>query len=353
MLTSQVLAAPAGRNCGASKSSTAVVVRFPCKEEARLKQDATGPALNVWGSFEGAPQPSKAGMIVNEAAPAQRQAMQASKTANGISTARNNGCSFLTVNPGLYFHKSPPMFTYGYVVSGVPCEAAASALAVTSALQRSGGRTFPTTYSLWLKPTLPSVSVQPRCACAECLGCVENKLAAGCVPTNKQQQLLLACSHAAKPASVPHACPLNQAQLHQVFAPRITRPHCCFSSPHTLGADACTPPVNINIMPTGPALPNQQADDVECKSDRPDLLLLLLLLDLQPPEGMSTEPQSCNLVVSVLNRSYVSNDKFPCNMKALVAEELQEGCCYNAGTSGRHLLSRWELAMSYRRAFLH
>lgn len=228
VLTSQVLAAPAGRNCGASKSSTAVVVRFPCKEEARLKQDATGPALNVWGSFEGAPQPSKAGMIVNEAAPAQRQAMQASKTANGISTARNNGCSFLTVNPGLYFHKSPPMFTYGYVVSGVPCEAAASALAVTSALQRSGGRTFPTTYSLWLKPTLPS-----------------------------------------------------------------------------------------------------------------------------PPEGMSTEPQSCNLVVSVLNRSYVSNDKFPCNMKALVAEELQEGCCYNAGTSGRHLLSRWELAMSYRRAFLH
>lgn len=68
---------------------------------------------------------------------------------------------------------------------------------------------------------------------------------------------------------------------------------------------------------------------------------------------MSTEPQSCNLVVSVLNRSYVSNDKFPCNMKVLVAEELQEGCCYNAGATGRRLLSRWELAMSYRRAFLH
>lgn len=271
MVTSQVLTVPAGgaRSCSASKTSTAVLLRFPCREEPRLKQ-ASGPALNVWGSFEGIPQPSRQGVIVNEAAPAKKQSLHAAKLAgaaagadgyvvtgpegyvvsakkagratpdgyvvsaqqagspdgyvvsgkdgyvvsgnkdgyvvsnakdgyivsaqnagskdgyivsgnkdgyvvstqsaggyvvstagsvNGTGVAQVGACSFLTLNPGLYYHKSPPMLTYGYAVSGVPCERAASALAVTGALDRAGAKTFPTTYSLWLKPTLPAVSV--------------------------------------------------------------------------------------------------------------------------------------------------------------------------------------------------
>jgi hypothetical protein len=286
VVTSQVLTAPAGgaRSCGASRSSTAVLLRFPCKEEPRLKQ-ASGPALNVWGSFEGIPQPSKAGVIVTESAPVKKQSLHAAKlsgangyvvtsaegvvasankaaspngyvvsaqgagnkpdgyvvsgqhagspngyvisaqgakpdgyvvsargskpdgyvvstqgagsnadgyvvssqhagspngyvvstqsaggyvvsgaSASNTSTAAQVGaCSFLTLNPGLYFHRAPPMFTYGYAVSGVPCERAASALAATNALDRAGAKTFPTTYSLWLKPSLPAVSTNgPR-----------------------------------------------------------------------------------------------------------------------------------------------------------------------------------------------
>lgn len=188
VVTSQVLTTPdTGRqhSCGGSKTSTAVVLRFPCQEEARLKQ-AAGPALNVWGSFDGVPQPTRTGIIVNEAAPAaaRRQsatvhasaaklvdaaaAGDANNSANATQPATNGtapikgNCSFLTVSPGLYFHRSPPMFTYGYVVSGLPCQQAASALATTQALEKAGGaRTFATTYSMWLKPTLPAVS----CCC--------------------------------------------------------------------------------------------------------------------------------------------------------------------------------------------
>lgn len=295
IVTSQVLTVPAGdpRSCRASKASTAVLLRFPCKEEPRLKQ-ASGPALNVWGSFDGIPQPTKHGMIVTESAPVKTAAAQPRRAAklidsradgyvvsssgshnpggyvvsgsgsstpsgyvvssssnpngyvvsstgagssssspagpiviatnnagtsdgyvvssagantpagyvvsttdanapagyvvsttdakapagyvvssNGgnapagyvVSTAGVNSsvtssgaCSFLTLNPGLYYHKSPPMFTYGYVVSGVPCDRAASALAATTELNKAGAKTFPTTYSLWLKPSLPAVS---------------------------------------------------------------------------------------------------------------------------------------------------------------------------------------------------
>lgn len=279
MVTSQVLTLPAAGargSCGASKASTAVLLRFPCKEEPRLKQ-ASGPALNVWGSFDGIPEPTRHGVIVNEAAPAKKQSLHAAKltgadgyivtkpegyvvsstkktsspdgyvvssskdgyvvsgskdgyvvstqragsspdgyvvsnpegyvvsstrkagspdgyvvsgskdgyvvsgskdgyvvstqnaggyvvsstgAANGSAPAQVGACSFLTLNPGLYYHKSPPMLTYGYAVSGVPCERAASAAAVTGALDRAGAKTFPTTYSLWLKPTLPAVSQQ-------------------------------------------------------------------------------------------------------------------------------------------------------------------------------------------------
>jgi hypothetical protein len=297
VVTSQVLTVPAegARNCGASKASTAVLLRFPCKEEPRLKQ-ASGPALNVWGSFDGTPQPTKAGVIVTESAPVKKQSLHAAKlsgadgyvvtdpegyvvsakkaaspngyvvstqgagskpegyvvsaqgagskpdgyvvsgqqagspngyvvsaqgakpegyvvSAHGakpdgyvvstqgskpsgyvVSTQSAGGyvvsstgssdtsaaaqvgaCSFLTLNPGLYFHRAPPMFTYGYAVSGVPCERAASALAATNALDRAGAKTFPTTYSLWLKPSLPAVSIngpglktQIPCTLAHC-----------------------------------------------------------------------------------------------------------------------------------------------------------------------------------------
>jgi hypothetical protein len=287
VVTSQVLTLPAagarGGSCGASKASTAVLLRFPCKEEPRQKQ-ASGPALNVWGSFDGVPEPTRRGVIVNEAAPAKKQSLHAAKltgadgyvvtnpegyvvsstaarkagsssssspdgyvvsgnkdgyvvsgskdeyvvstqragsssspdgyvvsstnpegyvvsssstrksgspdgyvvsgskdgyvvstqnaggyvvsstgaaaAANGSAPAQVGACSFLTLNPGLYYHKSPPMLTYGYAVSGVPCERAASAAAVTGALDRAGAKTFPTTYSLWLKPSLPAVSQQ-------------------------------------------------------------------------------------------------------------------------------------------------------------------------------------------------
>lgn len=84
---------------------------------------------------------------------------------------------------------------------------------------------------------------------------------------------------------------------------------------------------------------------------------------LQPPVGMSTEPQACNLVVSVLQRSYVSTETFPCSMRTLSPEELDDGCCYNAGGmgrrlldtfwAGRSLLSSWEKAVWNRRAMLH
>lgn len=81
---------------------------------------------------------------------------------------------------------------------------------------------------------------------------------------------------------------------------------------------------------------------------------------------MSTEPQACNLVVSVLQRSYVSTETFPCSMRTLSPDELDDGCCYNAGGMGmgrrlldslwagrRSLLSSWEKAVWNRRAMLH
>jgi hypothetical protein len=74
---------------------------------------------------------------------------------------------------------------------------------------------------------------------------------------------------------------------------------------------------------------------------------------------MSMEQQSCHLVVSVLNRSYTSIEKFPCSMLQMTPDDVGEGCCYNAGGSapvagsGRHLLSSWEKAVSNRRAMQH
>lgn len=76
---------------------------------------------------------------------------------------------------------------------------------------------------------------------------------------------------------------------------------------------------------------------------------------------MSSEQQTCNLVISVLSRSYVSTDTFPCHMSQLAPESLDDGCCYNAGggmgrrllswgSMRRTLLSSWERAVSYRRA---
>jgi hypothetical protein len=253
VVTSQVLTVPAGdpKSCRGSKTSTAVLLRFPCTEEPRQKQ-ASGPALNLWGSFDGIPTPTRSGVVVTEAgaAPAKHSlhatklsGHSASRTsatnpngyvvsgtsgaatpagyvvsstnsgaaapegyvvsgaapngyvvsntdtpattagyvvsgtpastsgyvvsstnANTSSSSGTGACSFLTINPGLYYHKTPPMFTYGYVVSGVPCERAQSALAATTALERAGARTFPTTYSLWMKPTLPAVSLAHRAA---------------------------------------------------------------------------------------------------------------------------------------------------------------------------------------------
>jgi hypothetical protein len=144
-------------------------MRFPCSEGPREKQ-ATGPALNVWASLEGMPKPSKQGMrvvissIVNEMGPAARQqgaAMRAgtsSSSTDGSVPATTSACSLLTLNPGLYNHRSPPLMTYGYSISGLPCARVASASAATSVLEAAGAKSFPTTYSIWLKPAVPAVS---------------------------------------------------------------------------------------------------------------------------------------------------------------------------------------------------
>lgn len=182
MLTTQVLRS----GCIPSKRSAAVVMRFPCKEGPREKL-ATGPALNIWASFDGVPKPTQHGMIVNEMGPAQRQSIKPSSniaaTAAAATTMNSNnsstyamtgaaagaaGCNLLTLNPGLYFHRNPPVYTYGYVVSGLPCQKAASASAVTSMLESAGATSFATTYSLWLKPAVPAVSAHVHACMLVC-----------------------------------------------------------------------------------------------------------------------------------------------------------------------------------------
>lgn len=112
------------------------------------------------------------------------------------------------------------------------------------------------------------------------------------------------------------------------------------------------------------AVPVRLTAPLPCPSCCPAAAYCPLSVRPQPPAGMSTEPQTCHLVVSVLQRSYVSTDKFPCSMKTLSAEELDDGCCYNAGGmgrrllsstfwAGRNLLSSWEKAVWNRRAMLH
>jgi hypothetical protein len=253
-----------------------------------------------------------AGYVVSSTPASTSDYVVSSTSANTSSSSTVGACSFLTLNPGLYYHKSPPMFTYGYVVSGVPCERAASALAATSALERQGARTFPTTYSLWMKPTLPAVSVLP--AMVHSAGCV--------LPVGPHSLDSLAMLLFKVPVTTLHSCcvcPVLLALVCSCFTPCLTfpllTPHCC----------CCY-----------------------CRT--------------QPPAGISTEPQMCNIVVSVLTRSYVSTEKFPCRMQTLSPPELEEGCCYNAGGNGRRLsgwwagrglLSDWEKGVWTRRAMLH
>jgi hypothetical protein len=66
------------------------------------------------------------------------------------------------LNPGIYFHRVPPMYLYGYTVSSVPCEAvSAIQLAETAArfqAEGNGTRQYASQYGLWIVPSLPGVS---------------------------------------------------------------------------------------------------------------------------------------------------------------------------------------------------
>lgn len=80
-----------------------------------------------------------------------------------------SSCTFTTMNPGIYFHRVPPMYLYGYTVRDVPCEAfTAAQLAETAARVKADGKgasQYPSQYGLWIVPSLPGVSCSPAIPC--------------------------------------------------------------------------------------------------------------------------------------------------------------------------------------------
>jgi hypothetical protein len=59
------------------------------------------------------------------------------------------------------------------------------------------------------------------------------------------------------------------------------------------------------------------------------VIFLLCVPCLQPPKGLSTAKQSCNIVIEVSAQSFISNASFPCSMAPAPFEQLGSGCCYN------------------------
>eukprot|EP00775_Hariotina_reticulata_P001852 gene1852-2185_t len=68
------------------------------------------------------------------------------------------------MNPGIYFHRVPPIYLYGYTVRNVPCEAfTAAQLAETAARIKADGKgasQYAGQYGLWIVPSLPGPPVE-------------------------------------------------------------------------------------------------------------------------------------------------------------------------------------------------
>uniref|UniRef100_A0A383V698 Pherophorin domain-containing protein n=1 Tax=Tetradesmus obliquus TaxID=3088 RepID=A0A383V698_TETOB len=125
------------RGCAASSSNEAVVLSFACKPRASAAvKQAVGPAVNVWASIPDTP--------LAAAAPNAALAVQAAAAS----------CNLTTLNPGLYFHRSPPLYLYGYSVQGLPCQRVQKGLAAMQAAGSSGAAA--TQSGLWLLPSRPA-----------------------------------------------------------------------------------------------------------------------------------------------------------------------------------------------------
>jgi hypothetical protein len=88
-----------------------------------------------------------------------------------LPNGQSGTCNMTLLAPALYYHmRTPPVYTYGYQLRGLPCGTLKSSDAV-AALRRPGtmlktGERFAMTYGLWVMPTLPGVGGST----AGCLG---------------------------------------------------------------------------------------------------------------------------------------------------------------------------------------
>ncbi|WIA35713.1 hypothetical protein OEZ86_004115 [Tetradesmus obliquus] len=122
------------RGCAVSSSNEAVVLSFACRPRASAAaKQAVGPAVNVWASIPDTPLAAAAGAATPAAA---------------------SSCNLTTLNPGLYFHRSPPLYLYGYSVQGLPCQRLQAGHAAMQAAGSSGAAA--TQSGLWLLPSLPA-----------------------------------------------------------------------------------------------------------------------------------------------------------------------------------------------------
>jgi len=141
---------PTGPACTANSRDGATRIRMGCKADSSTMTHITGPALNVWATYQG----NTPAAVTLERAPA--------------TSAITGTCNLTTLSPPLYYHyRVPPMYSYGYALQGLKCQMLTSSNEGVAALSRKSGAgtaatvsggAIPLNYGLWLVPTLPGPS---------------------------------------------------------------------------------------------------------------------------------------------------------------------------------------------------
>lgn len=127
-------------SCSGSANNGGLMLRYPCKPFNGTTPKIQGPAMNLWVSPAAAASTGSRALMLP----------------NGQSAT----CNMTMLAPALYYHmRTPPVYTYGYQLRGLPCGTMKSADAV-GALRKPGtmlksGERFAMTYGLWVMPTLP------------------------------------------------------------------------------------------------------------------------------------------------------------------------------------------------------